>query len=187
MKYYGSKTKKGCKPSDLWTLYFSSSNTIKQIIKEEGAEIFEVRVSRIFDNIEKCIQHERKFLSRVDAATHADWYNKTNGKGDFSRAGISPSLETKQKLSIAAKNRPPLSKEERARRNEKQRGRKRSKISIEKQILAQLGRTISKETKLKISRANKNPSEETRSKMSKINKGRKFSGLFIISFLAIEK
>lgn len=38
--YYGVRYAKNCKPSDLMRTYFTSSNEIKTIIKQQGIEVF---------------------------------------------------------------------------------------------------------------------------------------------------
>ncbi len=98
-KYYGRRTRKGCKPEDLWVTYFSSSRLINQIIKEEGADIFAVKVARIFQSADDCILHEQKFLKKVNAAKNPAWFNQHNGGNKFSTTGIPISKEARQKKS----------------------------------------------------------------------------------------
>ena len=113
--YYGSKTSVGCRPEDLWTTYFTSSTIIKEIIKNEGKDIFDVKISRIFNDKKYCLEHEIKFLVRLDAANNTSWYNQHNGAKNFSTSGksswnsgmkLQPLSEAhKKKLSMAGSNR----------------------------------------------------------------------------------
>ncbi len=100
-KYYGSRTAKGCKPEELWSKYFSSSKIIKNIIQEEGKDIFQFEVRKVFSNKKLCRLFEAKFLTKINAAKRDDWYNQTNGDGNFSRAGIIDSDITRKRKSLA--------------------------------------------------------------------------------------
>jgi hypothetical protein len=102
--YYGCKTAKGCRPEDLWSVYFTSSNEIRKIIKTEGKAAFECKIARVFQSINSCKDHETKFLTRVDAANNPIWYNRHNGGKNFSTAGKPLSESAKKKKAIYMAN-----------------------------------------------------------------------------------
>jgi len=81
--YYGSRTKQGCDPSDLWTSYYTSSKTVRQLIKQHGKDAFEVEVRRTFATKAQAIQWEHRVLARVDAARNPLYLNKNNGDRKF--------------------------------------------------------------------------------------------------------
>jgi ribosomal protein L39E len=81
VKYYGARWAKGCNPKDLGTTYFSSSNFMKKIIKEEGLDKFKFEVRKTFSSAEEAIKWETKFLTKIDAAKSPYWFNKHNNQG----------------------------------------------------------------------------------------------------------
>lgn len=87
--YYGVRWAKGCSPSDLFVSYFTSSSTIRKLIKEHGKEAFTFRVSRIFQTPKEAIDHETRFLKRVSAASNAKFLNKRENLPAYSPAGLS--------------------------------------------------------------------------------------------------
>jgi hypothetical protein len=76
--YYGSRFSKGCSPDDLFKTYFTSSKIIHDLIKTEGINGFDFKVRRKFKTDLSCIQHENKFLKRVDAKNNPKFFNRQN-------------------------------------------------------------------------------------------------------------
>jgi hypothetical protein len=73
-KYYaGSRTAKGCHPSDLLSSYPTSSNTVQKI----GTENFTIR--KLVPRAD-AYDYEMKFLKKVKAATNPRFHNKTERK-----------------------------------------------------------------------------------------------------------
>lgn len=64
-KYYGSRYRKGCQPSDLWTVYFTSSKTVKKLIELEGKEAFTFEIRKTFTSVKECQKWEERVLRRV--------------------------------------------------------------------------------------------------------------------------
>lgn len=81
--YYGIRYRRGCKPSDLWSTYFSSSKRVEELIEEYGADSFRVRVRRTFRTGAEALAWEEKLLTRIDAASRPDWINESNGGKNF--------------------------------------------------------------------------------------------------------
>ncbi len=119
-----------------------------------------------------------KITSRVYESLRLDQHYIQKGK--------KRSLETRRKLSEAAKKRDSPSEETRRKMSEAQKGKKLSEESIRKTAEGTRGQKRSEETKRKISEAKKGKklseeskgkkrSEETRRKMSDAKKGKKFS------------
>src|SRR6516165_7968969 len=78
-RYYGSRYAKGCKPEDLWTIYFTSSQNIHELLTKDGSDAFSVQIRKIFDSKENCQKFETKLLQKLDLAAKSNWINKTNG------------------------------------------------------------------------------------------------------------
>jgi hypothetical protein len=81
--YYGSRTKQGCQPTDLWNSYYTSSKLVRQLIAEHGRDAFEVEIRRTFQTKEAALLWEHRVLRRVDAAHNPRWLNKNNGDRKF--------------------------------------------------------------------------------------------------------
>lgn len=200
--YYGRRTAKNCHPDEFWVKYFTSSKHVEQFRKDHGEpDIIQIR--RTFpDNPDACKIWESKVLERLDAQNHPNFLNKRNGDHKWDMTGmvavrdidgniiqvpiddpryISGELthvakgvvawnkgktniyseETRNKMSEAAKNK---------------KGYKHSEETKQKISDGNKGKTVSEETKLKLSiiAKNRNPnrtgavlSEETKLKISK--------------------
>lgn len=98
VKYYGVQYKKNANPEDLGVKYFSSSNVLKRLIKEEGIDNFTFQVRQIFDSKEKALEWERRFLTKVNASASKEWFNLRNGSGNNS-GGYTLSEVTRQRMS----------------------------------------------------------------------------------------
>jgi hypothetical protein len=111
--YYGVKYSKGCKPSDLWTKYFTSSKYVAEIRVRLGEpSIIEVR--KVFEDEKTARAWETRVLTRIDAQHHPKFLNKTNlpafpsektpeqiAKIALANTGKTHSPETRAKLSAA--------------------------------------------------------------------------------------
>lgn len=86
------------RPGDLWTTYYTSSETIKEMIKEYGADSFRAEVRKVFETAEQALSWEHRVLSRVDAANNAQWINKSNGGRTF-KSPDTHSPEAREKMS----------------------------------------------------------------------------------------
>lgn len=116
--YYGIRYSKNCSPSDLWNTYFSSSKIVHSLIKEYGKDSFVVTVRKVFDNIDKAILWETKFLTKINAKDNDKWLNQHNGGKTFigpyihndktketissKITGMKRSEETKEKMRLKA-------------------------------------------------------------------------------------
>lgn len=158
-KYYGVRYSKKCHPSDLWITYFSSSQTVSDLIKEYGIDSFKFEVRKTFDSVDKARKWEQRVLWRLKVVRKRDWINKSYGTGwtdhvTVGMLGKKHSEETKAKM----------------------------KISQTGENNGFYGKTHSKITKEKISKAHKGVSrpwtldrivsDETRRKISKSNEGK---------------
>jgi len=76
--YYGSRYSKHCNPDDLWKTYFTSSNYVKDVLKEHGnPDIIEIR--KTFDNSNQALDWEKRVLSRMKVLYDSKWLNKNVG------------------------------------------------------------------------------------------------------------
>jgi hypothetical protein len=186
--YYGRNASKGCHPNDFWNTYFTTSDIIKQIIKQEGKDIFVTKIMRIFDSVKQCQEHEIKFLTRIHAASNPKMYNRHNGSTKFyNMNGFPHSQDSKTKISIANKGKPK-SAEHKAKLSISRIGKITSLITRSKMSQQRKGKIwihndsiykIIKPSELSIYESNgfvkgKPPlSEQSCAKISKANTGRK--------------
>jgi len=104
-RYYGARYKKGCVPDDLWKSYFTSSDTIQDLIKQDGTTSFSFEIRQIFNSIAHCLAWECKVLHKINAKDSPDWLNKHNGGKNF--CNTSPAtLKTRTKMSTVRKGKP---------------------------------------------------------------------------------
>lgn len=75
--YYGVRYSKDCHPKDLFTTYFTSSTYVQEFIEKHGLPDI-IRVTRTFENSEKAVEWEIKFLTRVDARKNPKFLNRSN-------------------------------------------------------------------------------------------------------------
>lgn len=120
VRYARSKSKGIAHPSDLWTTYFTSSNLVKDLIKEYGKDSFRVEVRKTFTNASDAISWETKVLTRMNVLSDVRWLNgniagglimtdeikdkiRSSMKGHTRSYGRKCSDETKAKMSAARK------------------------------------------------------------------------------------
>ena len=77
-KYYGVRYCKGCHPSDFWISYFTSSKIVHKIIEQEGKEIFDYEIRKIFNSVERAKKWEHKFLKKIKANNNQMFLNINN-------------------------------------------------------------------------------------------------------------
>lgn len=93
--YYGSRSAKGCNPTDFWVTYFTSSRQVKAFRKLNGdPDVIEIR--KLFETGEAAINWERCVLTRLKVRTNRRWLNIAQGTP--SRQGMPHSFETIQKM-----------------------------------------------------------------------------------------
>lgn len=138
-KYYGSKYGKGSDPAKFWKSggYFTSSEKVKALLYEYGADSFRAEVRKVFVNPEQALKYEYRFLNKVKALDNIEWLNENLGGEKFRNFGPA-SEKTKEKL----------------------RGRKMSAESNQKRSNTLKGRVITDETRKKMSEVQKNRSKE---------------------------
>ena len=61
--------------------YNTSSETIKELIRQHGLDNFIVRKVRTFSSAQKAYDYETKFLQRIDSRNNPRFYNKHNNDG----------------------------------------------------------------------------------------------------------
>jgi hypothetical protein len=84
--YYGVRYAKkhlclydtGCHPDEFWVTYFTSSETVKDFLKEFG-EPDVIQIRKTFLNEDSAVKWERKVLSRMDVIHSNKWLNKSSG------------------------------------------------------------------------------------------------------------
>jgi hypothetical protein len=96
--YYGIRHGKKSNPETLWKTYFSSSNIVKKLIQEYGADSFNVKIRKTFNSAEEAILWEHRVLSKLNASMRDDWINRHNGGKKF-RGPKNHSDKTKKKIS----------------------------------------------------------------------------------------
>jgi hypothetical protein len=96
--YFGLRYKKGCKTSDLWTTYFTSSKQVKQMREFFGEpDIVEIRTT--FNDVNVAREHEHKVLRRLKVLGEQKWLNNTTNKAfsNNNNAGLFSDPVKKQK------------------------------------------------------------------------------------------
>lgn len=166
--YYGRRTAKGCNPSDLWSIYFTSSKHVKKF-RELHGEPDIIQIRKTFTDKHKCELFEVRVLRRVLLSAHRDkWLNKTIGDGLNGYGYRFLSEESRQKMRDAKLGKTQ-DREVVARRIAKMVETRRSRD----------GWKVSEETKMLISRRTSEAmkgrvfTDEHKQNLSKALKGRK--------------
>lgn len=97
-RYYGARWANGCQPSDLWSLYFTSSKVVKKLIKEDGKESFDFKIRKVFSSKKECRDWERRVLVRLKVKKKEEWLNEGYGSVP-DQTGFRHSKETREKMS----------------------------------------------------------------------------------------
>jgi hypothetical protein len=87
MWYYGVRYSKGCKTSDLFTTYFSSSVDIAADIMKYGIDAFNYEVRKVFSEVGDALSWEQRVLKRMKVRTNPMSYNKHYAKGFTTKFG----------------------------------------------------------------------------------------------------
>lgn len=99
--YYGFRSANRVDPhDDLWTHYFTSSPKVQQLIKETGADSFDVEIRRVFETKEDAVKWETRVLRRCRVLEDDRWINQ-NVAGY-----IVPTEESRKKISDYHKDKP---------------------------------------------------------------------------------
>ena len=191
-KYYaGCKINSSADSSNFMTEsgYKTTSKIIKDLIKKDGLNSFEVLKIKHFKTPEETLSYESRFLMKVNAAEHPMFFNQHNGGKNFVNKGG-------YKLSEITKNKMKKPKSQETIKKQKESLKKRSKESWKKMVETRRKKGlpwISDEQREKVKEFNKiywnektkeeqrlrmiefykkNPiSEETREKLKKVNAG----------------
>ena len=99
--YYGFRSANKLDPhQDLWKHYFTSSPRVQQLIKETGADSFDVEIRRVFESKEQASAWETRVLNRCKVLHDDRWLNQNI-------AGyIVPTEESRKKISNFHKDKP---------------------------------------------------------------------------------
>jgi hypothetical protein len=77
--YYGVRYAKDCHPSDLWVSYKTSSNYVKNVVRQHGDPDI-VQVRKLFTDVNKARLWEETVLRRMNVINDDKWLNKTSNK-----------------------------------------------------------------------------------------------------------
>ena len=83
MYYAGAKWARDANPATFMIEcgYETSSETIRELIRQHGHDNFIIRKLRIFDTAEAAYDYETRFLCKVNAKQHSKFYNGHNNEG----------------------------------------------------------------------------------------------------------
>jgi hypothetical protein len=83
MYYAGAKWAHDANPNNFMKLggYNTSSDVIKTIIEQHGFDVFVVRKIRVFKTAEQAQSYETRFLRKINARKHPNFYNGHNNDG----------------------------------------------------------------------------------------------------------
>lgn len=87
--YYGVRYSKKCHPGDLWKLYFTSSNRVKQFRKDYGEPDI-IIVRRTFESVTEARSWEIKVLQRMKVVIREDFLNEHDAPSPPIRYGRRP-------------------------------------------------------------------------------------------------
>jgi len=104
-RYYGSRYSFQCKPTDLWVKYFTSSQAVHNLIKQDGVDAFSIDVRKTFATVRECRSWESRFLHKIDARFNDGWINAHNGGSDFYNVSTASDI-TKQRMSKVRLGKP---------------------------------------------------------------------------------
>ena len=159
--YYGVRSANKVDPEqDLWQKYFTSSNTVKQLIEDTGADSFKYEVRKEFDTLEQAAVWETKVLRRCKVLYSEKWMNQ-NVAGY-----IVPTTESKKKISDFHKGKPK-SEEHKRKISEANKGQKKDPAMYSAEYRANM-------SKIKSGKGNamygKHHSDETKAKIAEKNR-----------------
>ena len=183
--YYGVRFAKNCVPDDLFVTYFTSSKEIKQLIKNDGINAFEVEIRQTFTDSMKARMWELKVLQRMNVIHNPKFINKTDNTSIIlppgspsPRLGITLSQNTRDKISCT-KLGVKLTDEHKTKLKIARAKQVRSPMSAQQKLKISNTKLTSNyvdtiETRNKKSESAKNRptiTSETRKKLSKAKKG----------------
>lgn len=118
-RYYGVRYAKGCHPSDLWTLYFTSSKHVKRMLAEHGAEKFSYAVRKVFSSSAAARSWEERVLRRLHIHHNPRWINGNNCRFPILLGDANPSkrADVRQKISASKVGKARPDQAERMRQN----------------------------------------------------------------------
>ncbi len=174
--YHGSRSNKsGCHPEELLKEngYTTSSKIIKEIIKNEGLNSFEIIEITIHSSPKEAIIAEEQYHKLYDVAGNVYYFNQHNAGTKFTTINTTHNRkhreETKQKIGISNKGKC------KGRSKSEETKQKMRKPKSEEHRKKMLGRKVSEDAKRKIGQSKKGipRSEETKMKLSLANMGKK--------------
>lgn len=74
-----SNSSKVANPSNLWTIYFTSSKQVKKFRKKYGEPDI-IKIHKIFTNKNDALYFEEQFLLNIKTAQNKKWLNIHNGE-----------------------------------------------------------------------------------------------------------
>lgn len=176
--YYGVRSANKVAPEDdIWTKYFTSSKTVRNMRTELGEPDF-ILVDETFDTPQEARDAEIQFLQRALSRDRSIWLNKNIGGCKFFTGGSRGrvcSPETRKKIGdlARARKRAPLTPEHKEKI--RQANLKRSPEVFIKIAEKNRGKIRSPEILEKFKKAKSFTSDETRKRMSAAAKGKIFS------------
>jgi len=159
--YYGFRSANKLDPhKDLWKQYFTSSPGVQQLIKETGADSFDVEIRRVFESKEQASAWETRVLRRCNVLKNDQWINQNI-------AGyIVPTEESNRKISEFHKGKPKTD-EHKEKIRQSNLGKKRAPRSNEYKV-----KMSAAKSGVNNPRYNADVLEETRRKIGAANKGK---------------
>lgn len=151
--------------------YLGSGIALKRAIELYGTNNFSQDIIEICGPKDELNKQEEYWINYYDAVNSDCFYNLAYGGNAF-RSGISPSEETKKKMSNAAKGRI-ISESQKEKLREARKRYVCSDATAKKISESNMGRVVTEETRRKISEGHKGKivKEETRQKLREVKTG----------------
>lgn len=100
--YYGAQYGKKAHPSNLWTIYFTSSKLLKEF-RDKYGEPDIIQVRKVLSTKEKTLIWEEKVLRRMRVVNNEDWFNQQSAGRHFHVVEGTIKKSEKSKESISKK------------------------------------------------------------------------------------
>lgn len=102
--YYGIRYKRGCRTSDLWTKYFTSSRAVKKF-REEFGEPDLIIIDQMFTDMEEARDYEEWILKENNVRYNEYWLNRNDRRAPPVQKGENHYLKNPQNAKkISGKN-----------------------------------------------------------------------------------
>ena len=113
--YYGVKYSKDANPEMFWKNYFTSSNTVKNLVERDGKDSFEFQIRKIFETREQALNWEQNVIRKIrnwngclNISLGGDAIKSHKNRSIIGEDGLTSYQRAGKKLSQNLKNNPEM-------------------------------------------------------------------------------